>query len=224
MNAPIRAESRWPRARAAINRFHAALEQPVRPLARVLLILLCVPLALSVTVPLWRISMEAPQYPNGLWIEVHAHKLAAGNDGQHLAEINTLNHYIGMHAIDPADLAELGWMPFAVGILFLLALRVAVIGSVSALVDLTVMSIYTLGFLGARFAYRLYVYGHDLAPNAPFKVEPFMPAVLGTKQIANFTVHSFPRLGTAYLSAFVLGLMLLMAWELIAGLRKAPRS
>jgi len=63
-------------------------------------------------------------------VEIHAHKLEGGNNGQHIKEINTLNHYIGMHPIDAHDLAELGWMPFAVGILAILTLRVAAIGNV----------------------------------------------------------------------------------------------
>jgi copper chaperone NosL len=115
-----------------------------------------------------------------------------------------------MHAIDVHELTELGWMPFALGVLAILTLRVAAIGNVRALVDLAV-----------RFVYRLYVYGHELSPTAPFKVGPFTPAILGTKQIANFTTHSFPQLGSFYLLAFAFGIAALTLHQLLAGRRAA---
>jgi copper chaperone NosL len=205
----------------ALKKFYEFLDQSISYGSRLALVLFCVPLLLSLTAPLWRISMEAPQYPDGLWMDIHAHKLESGNNGQHLKEINTLNHYIGMHSIDVHDLAELGWMPFAVGILAILTLRVAAIGNIRSLIDLAVMVFYVLSFLAARFAYRLYVYGHDLAPTAPFKVAPFTPAIFGTKQVANFTTHSFPRLGTAYLLAFAFGVAAITLYQLVTGRRAA---
>jgi copper chaperone NosL len=205
----------------ALNRFYEFLDQAISLRSRLVLVLLCVPLLLSVTQPLWRISMEAPQYPNGLWFEIYAHRLESGSNGQDLKEVNTLNHYIGMHPIDVHDLTELGWMPFAIGILLILTLRVAAIGNVRALIDLAVLAFYTLGFMSARFAYRMYVYGHDLAPTAPFKIQPFTPAIFGTKQIANFTTHSFPQLGTILLSGFALGVAGVALWQLLSGRRAA---
>lgn len=126
-----------------------------------------------------------------------------------------------MHAIDVHELTELGWMPFALGVLAILTLRVAAIGNVRALVDLAVTVFYVLSFLGVRFVYRLYVYGHELSPTAPFKVGPFTPAILGTKQIANFTTHSFPQLGSFYLLAFAFGIAALTLHQLLAGRRAA---
>ena len=74
----------------------------------------------------------------------------------------------------------------------------------------------------ARFAYKLYVFGHNLDPTAPFEVEPFTPAILGTKTIANFTVTSLPHLGTVWLALFGTGLLVLV----VANLRRAaaPRA
>ncbi|MCA9771697.1 MAG: hypothetical protein KC466_04765, partial [Myxococcales bacterium] len=74
--------------------FFEFLDQPIRVWARVLLALLVVPLALSFTVPLWNIYMKAPQYPEGLSLDIYLHKLEGGNDGHDITEINTLNHYI----------------------------------------------------------------------------------------------------------------------------------
>ena len=80
-----------------IRRFYEFLEQPIYPAGRALLAVLVIPLGLAFTAPLWRISMEAPQYPEGLYMDIRVGGLEGGNHGQHLQEINTLNHYIGMH-------------------------------------------------------------------------------------------------------------------------------
>ena len=95
----------------APNAFYAFLDQPLYKWSRFLLVALLVPLLLSLTAPIWRISMEAPQYPKGLYLDIFTYTIEGGNDGQHLAEINTLNHYIGMHKIDRAELSDLDWLP-----------------------------------------------------------------------------------------------------------------
>ena len=206
-----------------IRRYYEFLDRPIFPVGRGLLALLIIPLVLAFTVPLWRITLNAPQYPEGLTLDITTQGFRAGNNGQHLTEINMLNHYIGMHEISEQAIPDLGWMPFAIGLLMLLTLRVAAIGHVRDLIDLSVISIYTLGFFGARFVYKLYVYGHDLNPEAPVTVQPFTPAIIGSKQIANFTTHSWPQLGTLYMSLFVGGLLAITAWHLIAGRRAAKR-
>ena len=190
------------------------LDRPLVMRARILLAILAIPLALSLTAPLWRISLKAPQYPQGLQLDIWAYTIEGGNHGQHIAEINTLNHYIGMHKIDREELSDLDWIPFAIGGLFLLTLRCAVVGNVRALVDLTVITGYVAAFSMGRFAYKMYVFGHSLNPDAPVKVAPFTPALFGTKQIANFTTASYPGLGTAWSSAFFAGVVALTIWHL----------
>ena len=32
----------------------------------------------------WKISMTAPQYPKGLYMDVYAYKLEGGDEGQHI--------------------------------------------------------------------------------------------------------------------------------------------
>ncbi len=207
--------------RLYVNRFYAFLQQPLRPWSRVVLALLVVPLALSFTRPLWRISMEAPQYPAGLYMDIYAYTVEGGNDGQHLQEINTLNHYIGMRTLDREAMSDLDWLPFALGALIIFALRVAAIGNVSALVDLVVMTTYVSVFAFGRFVYTLYIFGHHLKPDAPVKVPGFMPAVLGSKQIANFTTHSFPSAGSYLLGVFAIGTVVVLLVHLVAGRRAA---
>jgi hypothetical protein len=206
-----------------VDQFFEFLGRPLSKGARPLLALLVIPLALSFTQPLWRISMVAPQYPTGLYMDIYAHKVEGGNGGQHIEEINLLNHYIGMHRLDETAFADTAWIPFAFGALLVLTLRVAAIGSVRGLVDLVVMTGYVSAFAFGRFVYMLYNYGHHLSPTAPVKVKPFMPAVVGTKQIANFTTHSLPQLGSLYLGLFAVGIVCVLAWQLIAGRRAAVR-
>ncbi len=203
------------------DQFYEFLGRPLAKGTRPMLALLVIPLALVFTAPVWRISMEAPQYPAGLYMDIYAHKVEGGKGGSDIQEINILNHYIGMHKLDETAFADTAWIPFAFGALLIMTLRVAAIGNVRALVDLVVTAGYVSLFAFGRFVYMLYVYGHHLAPDAPVKVKPFMPAVLGTKQIANFTTHSLPQLGSLYLGIFMTGIMCVLAWHLFAGRRAA---
>ncbi len=210
--------------RDAFARFYEFLDRPLYGWSRLLLAALVIPLVLAFTAPLWRISMRAPQYPKGLYLDVYAHKLDGGNQGRDIQEINTLNHYIGMRKIDRAEMSELDWIPFALAALALLALRCAAIGNVRMLVDLVVVTSFVAAYSMARFVYKLYVFGHNLDPKAPLTVEPFTPAIFGKKQIANFYTESYPQLGTLYVTIFVTGVVAITAWHLIAGRLAAVRA
>lgn len=209
--------------RIALDKFYSFLDRPLLMWSRLILLALTVPLILAFTQPLWKISMHAPQYPGGLYMEIYAHKIEGGNGGQHIKEINTLNHYIGMHKIDRAELSDLDWIPFALGLLVILTLRCAAVGNVRALVDLAVIAGYVGAFAFGKFVYKLYVFGHNLDPDAPFKLEPFTPAIFGTKQIANFTTSSYPGLGAVHIGIFFTGVLSVLVWHLIAGRRQAMR-
>ena len=196
------------------RRFDRALAGSLAGRSRLLLAALVLPLLLSLQAPLWTMSFGAPQYPGGLELRIFAHTVTGD-----VNEINTLNHYIGMQRIDRASLSDLDWIPFGIGVLVLLCLRVAAIGNLRSLVDLTVLSLYVGAFSFARFVYKLYVFGHELDPKAAITVDPFMPGVLGTKQIANFTTTSLPAAGTLWLGAFGLGLVGILAWNLARAMR-----
>jgi hypothetical protein len=191
------------------ERFDRSLTGGLAPGTRRALLVLVVPLALGFSAPLWHLHMKAPQYPQGLDLEIYAYTVAGD-----VAEVNTLNHYIGMAKIDRAALSDLDWIPFALGALALLALRVAAVGDLRSLIDLLVLFGYFSAFSMARFYYKLYVFGHNLNPTAPFKMEAFTPPVLGTKQIANFTATSFPGGGTFWIGIFALGLVVLLGLNL----------
>ena len=207
-----------------LNHYTAALMGPVHRRGRLLLIALVIPLGISFFFPLWRIRMEAPQYPRGLHMDIYAYKLDGGNEGRDVNELNALNHYIGMKKLDRAGVPELGWIPFAFGALALLTLRVAVLGRVRDLVDLSVLISYVTLFFFARFVMMLYRYGHDLDPTAALTLKPFMPVVVGTKQVANFTTQSYPLAGTILVGIFAAGIFGLTAWHLIRGSRLAATA
>lgn len=201
--------------------FFHYLNRPITRRSRVLVALFCVPLVLSFFFPLWRISMEAPQYPGGLWMDIWSYQLTGGNEGQHIDEINTLNHYIGMRRITREELADLDWIPVVLGGLVLLGLRTALLGNVRTLIDMTTISTYVSLFALGRFAYVLYQFGHELDPKAPMDVEPFQPAVMGSKQVANFMTHSYPRLGSVMVGLFVAGLWVVTLRQLWRGRQEA---
>lgn len=162
--------------------------------------------------PLWNLTMFAPQYPEGLRLDIYSYTLVGGNNGQDVREINVLNHYIGMHELVNESFAEFKWMPFVIGALGLLVLRAVVHGTVVALIDVTMLFVYFGAFSLWSFGYKLYRYGHDLSPEAAVKVPPFMPPMFGGAQIANFEVYSYPRLASYAMAGVVVLLVSALAW------------
>lgn len=190
--------------RRLVQREHALLRLPLSVGARVLMIGAAAALVLALLLPLWRIRLVAPQYQEGLTLKIYTYQLVAGNNGQDLHEINGLNHYIGMKPIEEADFIEMRWVPFALGVFILLALRASLLGSIASAVDLLFLFLYFTAFSFGSFYYRLYTYGHQLDPRAPVHMEPFTPVLIGRQQIANFQQSSWPDWGTLPLGIFPL--------------------
>lgn len=207
-----------------LDRFYSFLDKPIADWARVILALSVVPLALSFAQPLWRISMKAPQYPDGLEMSIYSYKLTGGNQGHDINEINELNHYIGMRKITRHELKDLDWLPFALGLLALITLRTAAIGNVRTLIDLAVVSGYVSLVAFGRFVYTLYSFGHDLDPHAPIHLAPFMPVVIGTRRLANFTTHSAPSWGSLLVGLFMTAVVGVTLYHLVAGRLRARRA
>jgi len=198
-----------------LERSHRFLEIPLDRGPRGILVLATMLLAFAYLTPLWRMTMFAPQYPDGLRLSIYSYKLEGGNHGQDVKEINILNHYIGMKDLSTADFTEFKWIPFVVGGLGLLFLRSAVLGKMRMLVDVVVIYLYFGLFSLWSFGYKLYVYGHSLAPTASVKVPPFTPPIIGGKKLANFEVYSYPAAGSYALAgvAVLLLFALVLAWR-----------
>jgi len=191
------------------DRFLKALDRPLTPLSRVLVALAALLIVVSLFVPLWHMTFVAQQYPDGLDLWIYSHDLVGGDDGNDLPEINVLNHYIGMAELQPSDFSELKWLPLVIGLIIVLTLRSAAIGTLRSLIDVLVLSMYFGAFSLWSFWYRLGYYGANLDPKASVHVDPFMPPIFGYKLVGQFDVWSYPTWGSYLFVAF--GLLLVIA-------------
>ena len=189
------------------------LDREISPRARLAVLGAGALLVVAALFPLWRITMFAQQFPEGIRLSIYSYKLLGGNNGADLEGINILNHYIGMHELSAADFVEMKFIPFALGVFFLLALRTAAFARVRDLVDLTVLLLYFSVFSFGAFWYRMYSYGHHLSPDAPIKVPPFTPPLFGHQHLANFDIYSFPGAASFLLGASVLTLCAVLALD-----------
>ncbi|MFN8061758.1 MAG: hypothetical protein U0Q12_21545 [Vicinamibacterales bacterium] len=203
-----------------IERTGRTLERPLCLQSRMLLVAATLLLALVYLYPLWNLTFFAPQYQDGLRLDIYSYTLVGGHGGQDVKEVNLLNHYIGMRPLENDSFAEFKWIPFVVGALGLMFLRAAVLGTVAQLLDVVVLFLYFSAFALWSFAYKMYAYGHELAPTAAVKVAPFTPPILGYKQIANFEVYSYPKVGSYALG--LVGVLLVVA--LVTAWRAASRA
>jgi len=170
---------------------------PLSKPSKLLAILAAGLIALSFLFPLWSMTMVAPMYPDGLHLHVFANRFGGSNNPNvnDLAEINTLNHYIGMAELHAENFPELTVLPIAFGLAFALAL-LAAFRSSKLLLGLTLTVLGLVGSGGLATAYmRLFQYGHNLDPLAPVKVEPFTPVMLGTNALANFVTTGYFNVG-----------------------------
>src|SRR5574341_1184820 len=118
------------------------LDQVLSPRARLAVLGAGVLLIVAPFFPLWQITMFANQFPEGLRLSIYSYKLVGGNGGADLQGINILNHYIGMREIQAADFVEMKFIPFALGIFFLVGLRTVVFSKIGNVVDLTALFCY----------------------------------------------------------------------------------
>jgi len=160
--------------------------------------------------PLWNITLEAPQYPIPLGMDIHINKFKDVHDHD-IKNINLMNHYVGMQYI-PDTIPEFKIFPLVVGIMAVLGVVIGFIGNHKwYIIWLIVFLILAIAGMYDFYLWE-YNYGHDLNPKAimNFKnpdgsVMGFQPPLFGTKHILNFTAHSYPRLGAYIMS---LGLLL----------------
>jgi copper chaperone NosL len=142
--------------------------------------------------PAWRIDLFAPQYPEGLTLNIWVNGLSGDVD-----IINGLNHYIGMKHITVAMFPEFKFLPFVVGFFMLLGILVAISGRIKFLLIYLALTAFG-GALALLDFYRWgYDYGHNLDPKAPIQVPGlyYQPPLIGHKRLLNFDAYSFPDIG-----------------------------
>ena len=149
-------------------------------------------LIISIFVPIWAIYLEAPQYPEGLGMFLHANKITGDYE-----IINGLNHYIGMKTIHQEDFWEFKVLPYALGFFAVLAFLFAFLKKKWGLYLFTVLFLlFGVAFMIDFWLWE-YDYGHNLNPNAPIIVPgmSYQPPLLGFKQLLNFGAYSYPDIG-----------------------------
>jgi copper chaperone NosL len=165
--------------------------------------------ALSARLPVWEARLSAPQYPQGLSLTAYGDRVEGD-----LAEINQLNHYVGVEAFDPAAVSEMRLFLPTLG----LAAVAVVVGTLLAgrrfLGRLARLGLWLIpiGML-ADIQFRLWQFGQSPDPTAPIRLDPFTPLVVGPTKVLNFTTMAFPGgalwalTGAAFLVTFGPGLV-----------------
>lgn len=178
--------------------------------------------------PLWKITLEAPQYPTPLGMYIYIDDFADANPHD-IKNINLMNHYVGMKYI-PDAIPEFKVFPIGIIITSLLGLVIGLKASHRWYLYwfILMVAVSTAGLVD--FYIWEYQYGHDLDPKAIMKftnpdgsVMGFQPPFFGTKRILNFTAHSYPQ-GGAYFLAAGIALGLVAYLKARKSLKKTPES
>lgn len=180
---------------------------------RLLFVLAAVALLVSLLLPYWEMTLRAPQYPGGLRVAIYLGPRGLVGD---VAEVNGLNHYIGMMPLEEAARLERALAPYGVVALTLVAVLAALIRRRwTAMLGLAIVA-FPVIFLG-DLAYWLWYYGNHLDPTAPLSsaIKPFTPPVLGVGRVGQFVVVADfgPGLYLAFAAALLAAAGLVLRWR-----------
>src|SRR5690242_3903521 len=164
----------------------------LQPLSRIAIAISALAMISAYFVPLWRILMWAPQYPEGLGMHIWINNITGD-----VRIISALNHYIGMRTIEVSMFPEFKYMIYIVGVIIAIGIITPIINRRWALYTFFVS--IALAGLGALIDFYMwgYDYGHNLNPDAPIRIPgmSYQPPLIGTKQLLNFTAFSGPDTG-----------------------------
>lgn len=175
--------------------------------SRVIILVATLLLATAYVLPLWRIALDAPQYPEGLGLRIWINQIT-GVKPNDLNSINNLNHYIGMHRIEPDAIPELRLMPWFIGAMIALGVITALVGRRWLLTAwAAVLTVGAAIGIGDFWKWG-YDYGHNLDPTAAIKIPgmSYQPPLIGTKQLLNFHAASWPDIA-GWLAILAVGLV-----------------
>ena len=161
-------------------------------LSKVLLVIIGTLFITSLFVPMWRIELDAPQYPEGLVLQLYANKIGGNVD-----IINGLNHYIGMATLHTENFIEFAVLPYIFSAFALISIALIFINNKKAVLTFFVILMTFVILAGIDFYRWNYEYGHNLDPNAAIKVPgmAYQPPLIGYKQLLNFGAYSIPDIG-----------------------------
>lgn len=182
------------------------MNNKISSIPKILLIVAAILLTISLFVPIWSIYLDAPQYPEGLSLQIWVNKIAGDVD-----IINGLNHYIGMKTLHNDDFIEFTILPYIIVAYVLFFLIAVYVGKRKWLY--TAFGLFVLFGIVAMVDFWMweYNYGHNLDPNAAIKVPgmAYQPPLIGFKQLLNFGAYSIPNIGGWLIVAA--GVLLLIA-------------
>lgn len=164
-------------------------------------------LLLVFLVPIWKIRLEAPQFPEGINMYIWVNQIT-GDTESTLQNMNILNHYIGMQKIEPDSIPELQYFPYILIFMCILGVIIGLFADRKYFMAWVVL-LLLLGLLGIYDFYMWeYNYGHNLNPMAPIKVPGmvYQPPLIGSKYLLNFKAISYPVTGT-----YILGVSSILA-------------
>lgn len=142
--------------------------------------------------PVWFIFLLAPQYPEGLTMQIWLNKITGQVD-----IINGLNHYIGMKRISVDMFPEFDFLVYIVAFFVLFGLAVAITGRRKLLFAYIILTI--VGGIAAMVDFYKwgYDYGHHLDPKAAIQIPglSYQPPLFGHKTLLNFDAYSYPDAG-----------------------------
>lgn len=142
--------------------------------------------------PIWRIELNAPQYPEGLCLKIHANDIKGD-----VAIINGLNHYIGMKTLHTADFPEFSILPYCI-IVFAVLFIAGAIANRRTMLSMNFILFVLFGIVAMIDFWKWeYNYGHNLNPDAAIVVPgmAYQPPLIGFKQLLNFGAYSIPDIG-----------------------------
>lgn len=157
----------------------------------VLLLIARILLLVSLFLPYWHMELHAPQYPDNLKLTAHLNHLSGD-----VAEIDGLNHYIGMRPLEEAAQFERSIGVYVmIGFVVLLELAAFIHRRWAVLLVLPVVLFPGVFLLDLHL--WMSHFGMNLDPHAPLSnsIEPFVPPILGTGVIGQFKTVATPGVG-----------------------------
>lgn len=148
-------------------------------------------LLVSLFLPYWHMELHAPQYPDNLHLTAYMNHLAGD-----VAEIDGLNHYIGMRPLhEAAQLERTLGVFIMIGFVVLLELASFIHSRWAVLLVLPAVLFPGVFLLDLHL--WMSHFGMNLDPHAPLSnaIEPFVPPILGTGVIGQFKTVAWPGVG-----------------------------
>lgn len=145
----------------------------------------------SIFVPYWSMTLNAPQYPGGLQVQVYVNRMTGD-----VWEIDGLNHYIGMRPLEEAAQLERAVSVVAISIVALLVMSAVFVHTQWATLLAMPAFFLPIIFLGDMY-FWLRNFGQNLDPKAPLSssIEPFVPPVLGEGKVGQFSTIASAEIG-----------------------------